>query len=135
MYPVTEVICPSVRLSAATADTLTSNWVPGVRPLMFAVVSVSLTVSVLFPFVHTTLKKDHCPSGSVQLREIEDVVTSMTFRGPTASGSLRENEMGKGGMSPSIHGAEKLSNKTPSSHLQVVFSFSVVFFVPPTMQS
>lgn len=87
----TVVISP-VTLSAATANTSTSCFTPGVKPLICCFVSFVVAVPLLVPLVHVTMNPELIPVGLIQEREIEDVVLSVTIRFWTFSGSVRMRE-------------------------------------------
>lgn len=84
-----DTVCPSpsVQPSAATAETVTLYWTPGVRLWMVWDSAVVFSVRLLLPSVQWTLK-DCPPTGLVQLRDADDVVKSVTWRSVTASGSV-----------------------------------------------
>lgn len=88
----TVVISPCVTLSAATANTFTSCFIPGVKPVMFCFVSFVVAVPLLVLLVHVTMNPELIPVGLIQVRNIEDAVVSMTSRFLTFSGSVKMRE-------------------------------------------
>ena len=56
-------------------------------------VSVTFTDTMISPPVHCTLEEELFPSGSVQFRDTEDVVISVTVRFLTISGSVSDREV------------------------------------------
>lgn len=80
-----EALPPSFEATTATAATLMSYWDPGVRFVMSKEVLMVLFSSPAQRIVyHVTF-----PSGCVQLRDTDEVVTRVTVRFPTTAGSTR----------------------------------------------
>lgn len=108
----TVVISPSVTLSAATANTSTSCFTPGVKPVICCFVSFVAAVPLLFPLVHVTMNPELIPIGLIQEREIEDVVLSVIVRFWIFSGSVRMREREKiqdsNILFVTLHGSEML---------------------------
>ena len=78
---------PMFEESPATAATVTLYLVPGIKPLIIKLVSLVMPFSSMELLLHRIMYEVVLPSGSVQVRDTDDVVTTVSVRLFTTAGS------------------------------------------------
>lgn len=98
-------------LFAATATTVMLYWVPGIKLLIIEEVSFVILLEFVRPAVHWTVYETALPTGSVQFKDTDDVVTSIMVKFWTTAGSAK---------------ARNIQSEGNTHHLSYYSLFSIV---------